>query len=235
MPSATPDSDSGLGYQCDFQNWLAYEDANGYISDWIDWHVYLTKNATSTYSPETQWSNYNANFLSIQAGGAGSGCSGATPSSHWKTVPWANTETNFDGAPPPGGLNYQCPSAQFSADDCTGQIVRWQLLHDSNGAAGVFWYKWNETVGANQQYDTAYYYMMQYLAGGKFAGPCTFTAGGGVSTWTCDFTESDQKTAALWVWTPNEAGASFTLTGNKTSVTTGQSITIGVMPIMLEQ
>jgi len=238
MPSSTPDSPTGG--TTDLQNWLSLEDANlingKHMSDWVNWHVYLTKganSATQTVTPEDQWTNYNANFLSVQA---------SNP--NWQNAPWANTETNFNGAPPPG-LNYQCPSAQFTADDCTGQIVRWQLLHDSNGAAGVFWYKWNETVGANQQYETAYYYMMQYLAGGKFAGPCTFTPGGGVSIWTCNFTESDQKTGALWVWTPNESGTSFTvpsgyvdyldLTGNKTTVTSGQSITIGVLPIMLEQ
>ena len=241
MPSTTPDS---LTYQADLQNWLAMEDSNpgGHISDWVDWHVYLTKganSATETVSPEDQWSNFNANFLSVQAS-----------NQNWRNAPWANTETNFNGSPQ---LNYTCPSAQFSADDCTGQIVRWQLLHDSNGAAGVFWYKWNQTIGqncqtasptGNCQYDTAYYFMMQYLAGGKFGGPCTFTAGGGVSTWTCNFTEAS-GTQALWVWTPSAAGASFSvpsgyvdyldLTGNKTTVTSGQSIPIGVMPIMLEQ
>lgn len=245
MPSATPDSDTGASGPADLQNWLSLEDSNlingKHMSDWVNWHVYLTTGATTIAAPEDQWSTYNANFLSVQA---------SNP--NWQTAPWANTETNFNGAPPPNGLNYTCPSSSsasppttFSPDDCTGMIVRWQLLHDSNGAAGVFWYKWNETIGGNQQYETAYYYMMQYLAGGKFGGPCTFTAGGGATTWTCNFTEADQKTAALWVWTPNEAGTSFTvpagyvdyldLSGNKTTVTSGQSITIGVMPIMLEQ
>lgn len=235
MPSATPDSDTGLGYQADLQNWLAMEDANpgGHISDWVDWHVYLTTGQNTTATPENQWSTYNANFLSVQV---------SNP--NWKNAPWANTETNFNGAPPPG-LNYTCPSAQFSASDCTGQIVRWQLLHDSNGAVGVFWYKWNETIGGNSQYDTAYNSMMQYLAGGKFAGPCTFTAGGGATTWSCSFTEAG-GTQALWVWTPSEtANITFTvpagylhsrdLTGASTAVSAGQPITISTMPIMLEQ
>ncbi len=246
MPSATPDSDTGAGYMADLQSWLAYEDANlingKHMSDWVNWHVYLTKGANSaseTVTPESQWSNYNANFLSVQA---------SNP--NWQSAPWVDSETNFNGAPPPG-LNYTCPTSSspnppttYSADDCTGQIVRWQLLHDSNGSAGVFWYKWNETIGANQQYETAYYSMMQYLAGGKFAGPCTFTAGGGVSIWTCSFTEAG-GTQALWVWTPNEAGTSFTvpngyvdyldLTGKSNPVTAGSTITIGVLPVMLEQ
>lgn len=263
MPSSTPDSDTGATFQCDFQNWLAYEDANGYISDWIDWHVYLTNTDSTIYTPESQWNRFNTSYVSIQAGGTVSGCSGGTPTTHWKTVPWANTETNFNGAPPPNGLNYTCPSSSsasppttFSPDDCTGMIVRWQLLHDSNGAAGVFWYKWNQTIGqdcqtlsptGNCQYDTAYYYMMNYLEGGKFAGPCTSPQND--SIWTCSFTEapngSNGSTQALWVWTSNSASANYSvpsgyvdyldLTGNKTSVTSGQSITIGVMPIMLEQ
>lgn len=240
-PSATPDSPTGG--PADLQNWLSLEDANlingKHMSDWVNFHVYLTTGNNSIATPEEQWSTYNANFLSVQA---------SNP--NWQTAPWSNSETNFNGAPPPG-LNYTCPASSspnppttFSSDDCTGMIVRWQLLHDSNGAAGVFWYKWNETIGGNQQYETAYYYMMQYLPGGKFAGPCTFTAGGGVSTWTCSFTEAS-GTQALWVWTPSEAGTSFSvpsgyvdyldLTGKKTSVSSGQSITIGVMPIMLEQ
>jgi hypothetical protein len=231
-PSTTPASDTGLGYQADFQAWLNYENANGRISEWIAWHDYLTASPTTTNTPEDQWTKFNANFLSIQA---------STPG--WINTPWADTETNFNGAPPPG-LNYTCPAAQFTAEDCTGRIVRWQLLHDSNGAVGVFWYKWNETIGANQQYETAYYYMMQYLVGGTFSAPCSFTAGGGSSTWTCDFTEAD-GTSALWIWTPNESGTTYTvpsgyvdyrdLVGGTTSVTAGQQITIGTEPFMLEK
>jgi hypothetical protein len=83
--------------------------------------------------------------------------------------------------------------------------------------------------------------MMQFLVGGKFSSssPCTLLSG---TTWTCPFTEGN-GTAALWVWTTDESGASFTptgysdyldLTGAKTSV--GASpISISVLPIMLEQ
>jgi hypothetical protein len=231
MPSTTPDSDTGLGYETDFQNWLNYETSNGRISDWIDWHVYLTVTATTTNTPEVQWNTYNANYLRIQA---------STPG--WENTPWANTETNFNGAPPPG-LNYTCPSAQFNPDDCTGQIVRWQLLHDSNGGKILAWYKWNPTIGLNSQYETAYNSMMQYLAGGKFASPCSVAATPWSPTWTCNFTESN-GTTALWVWTPSESGANYTvppgyvdyryLNGGKTSVTAGQTITISTEPIMLE-
>jgi len=232
MPSTTPDSDTGLGYQADFQNWLNYENTHGRISDWIDWHVYLTRTNSTTRTPEDQWAKYNANYLAIQSSTSG-----------WQTTPWADTETNFNGAPPPG-LNYTCPNTQFSPADCTGQVVRWQLLHASNGARSVDWYKWAQTVGSNSKYDTAYSYMMQYLAGGKFAAPCASTTNNGVPTWTCNFTESS-GTAALWAWTTTESGTTFKvptgyvdyvdINGGKTSVTAGQTITIGTEPIMLEQ
>jgi hypothetical protein len=241
-PSATPDSDTGIGYQADLQNWLNYETQHGRISDWIAWHSYLTSqqnNQTQIVTPENEWGNYNVNFLSAQASSPG-----------WTTTPWANTETNYNGSPPPG-LNYTCPSSSspnppvtYSAEDCAGMIARWQLLHASNGAVSLDWYKWNETIGSNTQYETVYYNLMQYLAGGTFNGPCQFTAANGATTWTCSFTEED-GTQALWVWTPNEAGTSFTvpggyvdyldLQGNTNPVTAGQSITIGVQPFLLEQ
>jgi hypothetical protein len=231
MPSTTPDSDTGLGYQADFQNWLNYENANGRISDWIDWHVYLTNTNYTTRSPEDQWNKFNVNFLSIQA---------STPG--WETTPWANTETNFNGAPPPG-LNYTCPAAQFTKADCTGQIVRWQLLHASNGGRNLAWYKWKETIGSNQQYDAAYNYMMQYLGSGKFTAPCSSTMNGSIPVWTCGFVQSN-GTNSIWVWTPTESGTTYTvpsgftnyrdLNGGKTSVVAGHSIAIGPEPIMLE-
>lgn len=231
MPSTTPDSDTGLGYQADFQNWLNYENTNGRISDWIDWHVYLTMTNTMTRTPEDQFNKYVVNFLAIQ---------NSTPG--WQTTPWANTETNFNGAPPPG-LNYSCPTKQFTQDDCAGQIVRWQLLHSSNGGRNLAWYKWMQTIGWNTQYQNAYNYMMQYLGAGTFPAPCSSTTNGGISVWTCSFTQSG-GTNSLWVWTPSESGGSFTvpsgftdyrdLNGGKTSVTAGKTITIGPEPIMLE-
>jgi hypothetical protein len=215
----TPSTTSGNVAQ--FKAWLNLETTNGRLSDRVVWHEYLFD-----HSPEEEWTQFGAVYVSTQAS-----------LTAWKNVPWADTETNFD-------VNtYACPTT-FSANDCTGQIVRWQLLHSSNGALNLNWFKWNETIGSNPQYQTAYYYMMQYLVGGKFGGPCTST-GGSTPTWTCTFTKSDGVTAALWVWTPNEGGTNFTvpsgyidyvdLTGAKTGLKGGQSITIGPMPIMLEQ
>jgi hypothetical protein len=206
----------------DFQAWLNLETANGRLSDAVDWHDYLSGN-----TPEEEWSQHGAIYLSNMI---------SLPA--WKNTPWADTETNFDTQ------TYACPPT-FGAQDCAGQIVRWQLLHASNGAANLNWYKWNQTIEKNSQSQTAYLYMMQYLLGGKFGGPCTFTAGGSATTWTCNFTESGGAKAALWVWTPSESGTSFVvpsgfvdyldLTGAKTIVAAGSAITIGPMPIMLEK
>jgi len=208
----------------DLTAWLNNETANGNrrISDWVVWHDYLAGN-----TPEFEWTQGTAiKFLNAQ-----------TSLSEWATTPWANTETNF--AP----KTFACPST-FSTEECSGQIVRWQLLHTSNGASSLDWYKWNQTIGANSRYETTYYYMMQYMVGGKFAGPCAPVAGAGGETWTCNFTEAG-GTTALWVWTTNESGTTFTvpsgyidyldLTGGKTTVTSGQSLPIGTTPVMLEQ
>jgi hypothetical protein len=235
MPSTTPASPT---YQCDFLDWLNLEDTNGHISDWITWHVYLsTPDGSSTNLPEAQWNNYNQNFLNIQAGGSAPGCS--TPATtQWTNASWANTETNFSGS---ATVDYQCPSI-YNAQDCTGQIVRWQILHDSNGASGLFWYYWLDTIGSNPQYETAYYYMMQYMLGGKYTGAASSSDGG--TTWTAPFTESN-GTAAQWAWTTNEAGTSYSLpsgvidykdlSGNTTSVTSGQQITLTTEPYLFEQ
>jgi hypothetical protein len=242
MPSSTPASPT---YQCDFLDWLNLEDTNGHISDWIAWHVYLTTpDGSSTNLPEAQWANYNQNFINIQAGGPVSGCA-ASATTQWANIPWANTETNFSGSTT---VDYQCPSI-YSSQDCTGQIVRWQILHDSigtngpnNGASGVFWYYWLDTIGSNSQYETAYYYMMQYLVGGKFTASASSADN---VTWTAPFVEPDGTTEALWVWTTNEAGTGYSvpssvvdykdLSGNTHTVTPGQQITLSTEPYLLEK
>jgi len=83
MPSTTPVSTT---YQADFQTWLGLENSNGKISDWVNWHLYLTNPGTSgpaTVTPEAQWAAYGANFLSIQG------------SNGWSGVPFVDSETNF--------------------------------------------------------------------------------------------------------------------------------------------
>ena len=230
MPSSTPSSDTGVGYQTDFKNWLALENAKGRISDWITWHLYLTSAGQGTNPPEVQWATYAANYLSIQKSTSG-----------WSSTPWADTETNFNGN------NYSCSLQQYTLNDCVGQVVRWQLLHQSNGAASLVWFKWNQTIGNVPPYENAYYQMMQFLVGGTFPAPCSYTTdSGGNQIWTCSFTEAN-GTAALFVWTPTEGGiVSYSVPAGyidyrdfagdpATTLSAGQSINLNAQPIMLEK
>jgi hypothetical protein len=108
----------------------------------------------------------------------------------------------------------------------------------------LFWYYWNTTIGGNSTNETAYYWMMQYLVGGRFSSAATYTTTAGVQTWITPFVEAN-GTAALWVWSPSEAGTNFVvpagygdyrdLGGGTTTVSAGQSVAIGVQPILLEQ
>jgi hypothetical protein len=216
--------------------WLELENSGGKLSDWVDWHSYLSgSNPAVTNTPEYEWQNRALNLVNAQH---------AVPG--WQSVPWANTETNFIGES--GDLPYTCPPTEYTPDDCTGQIVRWQLLHASAGASSLVWYKWNITIGSNSQYETAYYYMMQYILGGKFTALCSsVTDNSGDDIWSCPFTESNGTTAAfVWAITPVEGNSTSylvpslyldykDLSGNTTTTSGGSSITIGPEPIMLEQ
>jgi len=122
-------------------------------------------------------------------------------------------------------------------------MVRWNLILLSNGSAGVYWYFWNTNIGQYDNYSTPFYFMMQYLAGGFFSAPCSYTTTAGIQTWTCFFKERN-GTAALWVWTPNEAGASYSvpsgyrtcrdLNGKTTTISNQQTVAITVQPLMFE-
>lgn len=251
MPSATPADScyaSNFGQELNLD---AQSGPNGtHLSDWIDFHVYLTASSTTTNTPEVQWANYvknghtstacnsgQAGFLDVRAG--------LTGVSGWSTVPWVDSETNFDAS---SQLNYHCPSdpptiyTEYSLQDCVGQMVRWQLLHDSNGAMGLYWYYWNTTIGNDSNFDPIYFNMMTFLTqngGGKFTNACSNISG--TSTWTCNFTQGNSK-AAQFVWTTSEAGANysvpggyghyFTLTGQYLTVQNG-TVAITVEPIAL--
>lgn len=232
MPSSTPASDTGLGYEADFQNWLNYENTHGRISDWIDWHLYLTHTGGTTFTPEQQTANYmtgTGNYLAMQ---------NSTPG--WNVTPWVDSETNFSA-----GTNYACPSP-YSEADCAGQIARWQILHDSNGAAGVWWYYWNQTIGNGPttpvSYATVYQTLQSLLVGGYFTASAA-SDGNTPATWTAPFLESNGH-SAVWVWTDSEASKTYTvpsgysdyrdLNGGTTTVTNGEGITITTLPVMLE-
>jgi hypothetical protein len=184
-------------YSTWFQDWLNAENSNGTLSDAVAFHVYM-----ASQTPETQYLCY------IVATTSSSTCNSNEnlPSflymkdhtTGWASKPWINTETNFNP-------DYTCTNS--STADCTGQVVRWQLLQDSSGATSVDWYYWNYTIGRNTSYDPAYYYMMQYLEGGKFTSTCSNAIEPAI--WTCNFTDTNSN-ADLWVWTTSTTAQSYT-------------------------
>jgi hypothetical protein len=198
--------------------WLAYENTVGPFSSWVLMHDYL-----GTTTPESH--GQIAAFASAVHGVSG-----------WSNALVANDETNWAGS-----NNFKCVG--YSSADCIGQIVRWQLIQDSNSYAGVWWFSWNGTIGNGPVgYASAYYWAEQYLIGGHFTAAASGT--GSPAVWTAPFVEGNGKTA-LWVWTTSESGTTYTvpsgytdyrdISGGSTPVTAGNSISISVQPIMLEQ
>ena len=234
-PSVTP---FGAGYGTELTNYLNYENSQGRVSDIVNWHYYLTNTGATIVTPEVQWANVVSgagNLLAAQAAVTG-----------FAVSPFMDTEMNFNGS---ATLQYSCPSATpssppttYSPADCASMIPRIQLLHDSNGAAGAWWYYGNWTIGQNTSYSTAYYQMEQLLTGGNFTSACAISSG---TTWTCNFHESN-GTTAQWVWTTSEAAnqtytvpSNYTqfrdLNGGVTPVVASTAMAITNMPVMLEQ
>ncbi len=248
-PSVTPINSNYLTY---FSNWLsAEENAKGRISDVASWHLYLTNLSPPPFSntPETQWPAVAPGIISAQNQVPG-----------WNAAPFADTETNFHGnntvVPT---YSYACYSplspGDYSTLDCEGQVLRWQILHSSNGTASLDWYWGNSTIGHGYPtndpvYATAYENAQQYMIGGKFTQPAAQLPGSAI--WTAPFTEAN-GTVALWVWQPCsydspscDFGTSYKVLANYTdyrnpadgtitTVTPGNYITVGVMPLLLEQ
>jgi hypothetical protein len=226
----TPSITSGNQAATWMTGWLNAEIAGGVISDVYNSHQYLNNVIPESVLGITS-TDLGPNFGTLG----------------WTPLPWVIGEAGYDDLTLPYDCNAGNTGTQFTTDDCVGQMVRWNLLLFSNAGGwgsrgtGLWWYYWNTYIGSQPQYATAYSYMMQYLLGGKFGGPCVLTSG---TTWTCPFTEAN-GTLALWVWTTDENGASFTvpsgyvdyvdLTGAKTATSGGLSITISVLPITLEQ
>jgi hypothetical protein len=214
--------------------WLNLENqyppaSGGTLSDVLVWHQYLNV-STSEVAPDDP-SNVSRLNAMLAAKAAVSG---------WATKPWRITETGFQAYTPP----YNCTA--FSAADCIGQMVRWQLMVLSGNADGMDWYSWNKNIGSQPNYAEAWSFMMKNLLGGTFISPCSSPDN---VTWTCSFTETSGK-KAQWVWTTNSSGGGYavpsgyssysafnlsTLTSGTTPVSAGQSINISTMPLMLEQ
>jgi hypothetical protein len=210
-------------------SWLSQEVTNGVLSNIYGFHGYL-----QDLTPEAKVLVTQTQVALNLTPGASCSLPGWTPQPFWLT------ETNFTNSEGPSAP-YTCDSTLYTADDCAGQVARWQILVNALGGFNVTWYSWENGVGSVPENASAYASIMQYLNGGTFPGPCSPISG--TQTWTCNFTEAN-GTNAQFVWTPNEAGASYTvpsgytdykdLNGNTTSVSTGQTITVGVEPFMLE-
>jgi hypothetical protein len=187
----TPSINAATGYETWMEDWLGDEVSGGVISNYYNIHTYL-KHQT----PEQIYANTVVNQLAPN-----------TTVSGWTALPWLMSETNFD----PSTL--ECDNTDVS--DCTGQIVRWQSILNSNAAINVSWYFWNTTIGdygdssdLNPTYAEAYYYMMQYIEGGKFTSACSYTGSGTTEIWTCAFKDTNSN-SDLWAWTNNETNQSY--------------------------
>ncbi len=200
------------------QTWLDLENSNGRLSDIYSFHLYLL-----TDTPEDRFTIIQK-MVETKNGTSG-----------WASTPWWNTETNFQNVP-----YYSCAST-YSANDCTGQVVRWQLLHSSNGAGNLSWYYFDTTIGQNAAYAEAYYQMMKWLVGSTFPAPCSVNG----SLWSCQLTlASGNSSQVVWDTSPNcsnggcaqDVSSTWTsyqdLTGADFPITNG-TIPVGVMPIML--
>jgi hypothetical protein len=228
-PSVTDNATTSVAWMTSF---VQNEVSSGILSNIYSFHIYLQNKTPETAITAANGGLNNGVLAQVTPNTATSG---------WTQQPWWITETNFANSTQPNP--YTCDTTLYSAADCAGQVVRWQLLINSNGGVNVTWYSWMVGVGSVPQNEQAYYSMMQYLEGGSFPSPCSSTSNGAIQTWTCSFTEANGANA-LWVWTPTEAGTSFTvpsgytdyrdLGGNTTSVSSGQTVAISVEPILLE-
>jgi hypothetical protein len=201
-------------------SWMTLENTNGRLSDYYGIHIYL-----ESFTPEQRLEMLQK-MLSIKNANG------------WSTTPWMNTETNFDN------ITFTC-STQYSAEDCRGQFVRWHVLQyayqgGGGGAFNIGWFKWESAISGG--YDTYDQTLMQWLTGATFTASCSSTG----TVWTCPLREANGS-SALIVW--NTAGDSQytaaneyvdyrsfngTYVGATQSMTSGQSTTIGVVPIMFE-
>lgn len=214
--------------------WLQYENtyppaAGGTLSDVVAWHQYLNV-STSEVAPDdaSNISRLNEMLKGFQA----------VPG--WASKPWRITETGFQAYQTP----FNCTG--FSTSDCIGHMVRWQLIVLSGNSQGMDWYSWKANIGSQPNYAEAWSFMMKNLLGGTFTSPCSSPDN---ATWTCSFSETSGK-KAQWVWSTNSSGGSYsvpsgyssysafnvsTSTSGSTPVSTGQSINITTMPLMLVQ
>jgi hypothetical protein len=200
-------------------NWMTLENTYGRLSDYYGFHVYLLD-----YTPEARMGWVQIILDTKNANG-------------WATTPWMNTETGYNLP------SFTC-SAQFTPEDCRGQLVRWHVLQyayqgGGGGAYHVGWFNWKSFSSG---YDTYYYTMMQWLIGASFTTSCTNQG----TVWSCPLTEASGNMALIaWdtagnsQYTPASEYVDYqyfngTYGGATEAISAGQGTTVGVVPIMFE-
>ncbi len=215
--------------------WMALENANGRLSDYYGFHVYI-----ESLLPEQSFALVARMLKTKDEYG-------------WTTTPWMNTETNFDNhtaagtsSCTPGSTTCDVCDSIYTPSECGGMLVRWHVLQyayqgGSGGAINVGWFNWPSITAINN-YDTYYYTMMQWLTGATFTTSCTSSG----TVYTCPLTESNGASALIvWdtsgdsVYTPATEYVDYkkfnnTYGGAKTTISAGKATTIGVVPVIFE-
>ncbi len=207
-------------------SWLAQEAGSGFLSNIYSFHAYLN-NAT----PETKITTAllqaapNLTYAST-CGGSG-----------WVSLPMWVTETNYANSSIIANP-YTCSLTLFTVADCLGQMWRWQALVASNSIFNLDWYAWLIAIGSQSTYAQSYYNMQQTMQGMTFTAPASVSG----SVWTAPLKQANGNTAEF-VWTPNEANASYTvpagytgyqdINGGTHSVSGGDNLTVTVEPYLL--
>ncbi len=196
-------------------------------------------------------------FFTINQAG-GSGGIGAVVQVSGTTVTYVQIEAIGSGytsasgvattdstTPAASGLTVNVTSGPFAESDCAGQLARWQIVHESNGAAGLWWYYWNATIGNGPttpvSYATVYQNLEGMLVGGYFTAAAV-SDGNNPATWTAPFVDANGR-AGLWVWTDSVSGGkSYTVPGAYSGYrdlmggtgTLSGNLTITTMPMLLQ-
>jgi hypothetical protein len=205
------------------QSWMQLENTNGRLSDFYGFHSYM-----EAFTPEKRMGMVE-NMVNTKVNNG------------WSAVPWMNTETNFVNT------TLAC-SPDYTALECDGQLVRWYVLQfayqggTAGGASSIGWFDWNGISSGG--YDTYYDTLMRWLAGATFTASCSNAKG--TTVWTCPLTESNGA-SALIVWNTAESSSytpgtqyvdyrefNNTYGGETVVMSRGETVTIGIVPIMFE-
>lgn len=229
-PATTASATTTLQYM----NWEA---TNGRYSGVLSYHHYFA-NSNPSVAPETITS-VETNMANNRSSSLG-----------WANTPVRDTETGFESTQAPYGCTVGSP---WTAADCYGQIVRYQLLACSLGVCGVDWYNLATNCLKTAACALVYSTMAEIINSGTM-GSCSNSGVTPHVIYQCSFTTGSGKNA-LWVWnyclndvnyaSCSANGSNFTvpaggyteyldLQGGTTPTSTGATITVTVQPVMLQ-